>query len=393
MTRGKPRGIENAVWFAGGREGEREALPERRSPKRSTAALFAIACAASGCGGRGSAGTRPAAVSAPKLAPANPEAVREFDIAMGALRRGSDLGGPEGNRRAEAHLRSAVKRDPRLWEAWHNLGAVLYRRGDDEGAAEAFSRALALRPAHLPALAARADYESALRTAPGNPAMRARAASLLREMGRAGDAEDVLREGLRRSGGSSPIYLELGLVYLAQHKNQLAELILSKAAALDAKNPAIYNALALVSMERHRDQEAFERWDRATALDPGFLDARFNMASVLIDAGDYARARTELDAVLTARPDDLGAMVALGIAHRGLGDHKKARSLWSDVVNRAPPRASIRGDALFNLARLEMDFVMDEKSSRAALDRFLQESPANHPKRKEAEERRKELGQ
>jgi hypothetical protein len=40
-----------------------------------------------------------------------------------------------------------------------------------------------------------------------------------------------------------------------------------------------------------------------------------------------------------------------------------------------------------------MDFVMDEKSSTAALDRFLQESPQNHPKRKEAEERRKELGQ
>jgi hypothetical protein len=36
---------------------------------------------------------------------------------------------------------------------------------------------------------------------------------------------------------------------------------------------------------------------------------------------------------------------------------------------------------------------MNEKKAKDALDRFLQESPRKHPKRSEAEERRKELGQ
>lgn len=115
-------------------------------------------------------------------------------------------------------------------------------------------------------------------------------------------------------------------------------------------------------------------------------------SSILIDAGDYGRARTELEAVVAKRPDDLGAKVALGVAHRGLGDLERARALWDDVVRAAPRKSPVRADALFNLAILEMDFAMDEKKAAAALDRYLQESPRAHPRRQEAEERKKDLG-
>lgn len=339
----------------------------------------------------------------PVLPPADPEAVREFDSALRALR----LGGPEADQRAAARLRRAIKRDGSLWEAWYDLGVVLFRQGDDEGAAEAYSKALSVNPAHTPALLARAeayrrmgevkkaraDYEDVLRRNPDSAQAYARAASLLREAGENEDALDILRQALTAVGGTSQIYVELGLVYLAQGRDDLAELVLTKASALDDKNPAIWNALALVSLGRSRDQEAFERFDRATSLDPNFYDARFNVASVLIDAGDYARAESELQAVMTAHPDDLSAKVALGVCERGLGKNQRARALWNDVVKAAPRHSRVRGDALFNLAVLEQDFAMDEKKAKAALDRFLQESPRNHPKRKEAKERRKELGQ
>lgn len=342
-------------------------------------------------------------VETPKLPPADPQAVREMQAGLRALR----LGGPEANEKALTRLREAVRRDPRLWEAWHNVGAVLFAQGDDEGAAQAFGRALDVNPAHTPSLEARAeayrragegkrarkDYDEVMRRSPDDPRAYARAASFLREAGEHEDALEVLRDALRVVGASPPIYVELGLVYLAQGREDLAELVLTKAAALDDKNPAIYNALALVAMERGRDQDAFERFDRASALDPSFLDARFNVASVLIDAGDYARARSELEAVVAKRPDDFGAKVALGVAHRGLGELDRARGLWDDVVRSAPRRSVVRGDALFNLAVLEMDFAMAEKKAKTALDRFLQESPRGHTKRAEAEERRKELGQ
>jgi tetratricopeptide (TPR) repeat protein len=239
---------------------------------------------------------------------------------------------------------------------------------------------------------ARADYQEVIKRSPSDPRAYARSASLLREAGAHEDALDLLREALRTAGANGPIYVELGLVYLAQGKADLAELVLSKAAALDEKNPAIHNALALVAMGRGRDQEAFERFDRASSLDPDFLDARFNVASVLIDAGDYARARSELESVVSRRPEDLAARVALGAAERGLGDLARARATWQEVVRSAPRRSAVRGDALYNLAVLEMDFAMDEKKAAQALDRFLQESPRAHPRRADAAERRKELG-
>jgi tetratricopeptide (TPR) repeat protein len=369
----------------------------------SRAALAVLLAAAACGGGQHVAAQGHATPKAPVLPKADPEAVREFRAAVRAMR----LGGPDAAAKAEQRLRAAVARDARMWEGWYDLGIVLFAEGDDEGAADAFGRALAVNPAHTPALLgraeayrragdpkrARADYQEVVRRSPNDPQAYARAASLLRESGSYEDALDILREALRVVGGSSPVDLELGLVYLAQGRDELAELVLGKAAALDPKNPAIWNALALVSMARGRDQEAFERFDKASALDPDFLDARFNVASVAIDAGDYARAKTELEAVVAKRPDDLDAQVALGIAHRGLGEKDQARTLWEDVVKNAPRHSRVRGDALYNLAVLEQDFAMDEKKAIAALDRFLQESPQSHPKRKEAEERRKELGQ
>jgi Tfp pilus assembly protein PilF len=373
----------------------------------SNVALPLLVALAVACGGSSSEGPRrprgPKVVATPKLPPADPDAVRDMDAALRALERG----GPDAGERALERLRVAVKKDPRLWEAWHDLGVVQFSEGDDDAAAGAFSRALAVNPAHTPSLKARAealrragekkkaraDYKEVLERSPNDVQAYARMASLLREMGELEDAVDLLRDALRAVGGRAPIYVELGLVYLAQGRDDLAELVLSKAAQLDEKNPDIWNALAMVAMERGRDQEAFERFDKASALAPDFLDARFNVASVLIDAGDYARARSELEAVVAKRPDDLGARVALGVAHRGLGEQDRARAIWQDVVKAAPRHSAVRGDALFNLAVLEQDFAMNEKKARAALDRFLQESPRNHPKRAEAEERRKELGQ
>lgn len=361
--------------------------------------LLAAVLALPACGPASKGGGK-AVIETPKLPPVKPEALREFDAALRALRR---------DRRARAidRLRAAVAIDPSLWEAWHDLGVLLFRAGDDRGATDAFGRALKVNRAHTPSLLARAearrragdaaaarrDYEAVLEREPESLSTYARLASLLREEGEHEDGLEVLREALRVAGADSSIYVELGLIYLAQGRDELAELVLTKAAALDAESPAIHNALALVALEAGDDQLAFNRFDKATALDPRFVDARYNTAAVLIDAGDYARAAAELEAVTKQSPDDFAAQVALGVCARGLGELPRARRIWSKVVERAPSGSRARDDALYNLAVLEMDFEMNDAKARAALDRFLQEASSDHPKRSRAEERRKELGQ
>ncbi|MBL9014381.1 MAG: tetratricopeptide repeat protein [Myxococcales bacterium] len=371
--------------------------------------LLAAAVSLGACGQSATRNIGPGGKKVVKLDPVNPKAAREFEAAMRAMR----LGGPESGETAKARLKAALEIDPKLWEAWHDLGVIAWRDGEDTAAVEAFTRALAIKKDHMPTLLARAeanrragnkkdaraDYEAALRaTEEDDPNRRdaaARLASLLRDFGDYDDAVSVLRDTVRLSGINSKIYTELGLIYIQQKRLDLAQLVLAKAVELDdkdKKDPAIYNALALLAQRQGKAQEAFERFDYAASLDASYIDARFNKAAVLLDAGDYARAKAELSVIVEKKPDDHAAWVALGVAQRGLKDFDGARRTWDKVIKEAPRRSTARADALFDKAILKIDFTNDIPGGKADLDLYMQESPAGHAKRQAAEEKRKELG-
>ncbi len=371
------------------------------------AALAILLAALVACGGsvkdRTRAGGRPVVK---KLDPVNPRAAKAFENGMRALR----LGGPEAYETAKARLKEAIDLDGKLWEAHHNLGAIAYREGEDDAAIEHFTKALAINKAHTPSLLARAeahrraghkrdaraDYEAALReTEEDDPSRRdasARLASMLRDAGEYDDAVTILRETVRVHGVNAKIYTELGLIYIQQKRPELAQLVLAKAIELDAKDPAIYNALAMLAQRNGKAQEAFQLFDQAVSLDASYIDARFNKATVLLDAGDYQRAKVELSAIVERRPDDYAAQVALGVAHRGLKEHEAARKTWDRVIKEAPRRGTARADAMFNLALLKLDFLQDTAGGKTELERYLQDAPSSHAKRQIAEEKRKELG-
>ena len=341
-----------------------------------------------------------------KLERVNPKAAREFEAAMRALR----LGGPEANETAKARLKAALEIDSKLWEAWHDLGVLSYKDGEDDAAIEAFTKALAVNAGHTPTLLARAeanrraghkkdaraDYEAALRSTdeddPNRRDAATRLASLLRDFGDFDDAVAVLRDTVRLSGVNAKIYTELGLVYIQQQRLDLAQLVLAKAVELDSKDPAIYNAFALLAQRLGKAQEAFDYFDKAASLDPNYLDARFNKASVLLDAGDYARAKAELLTIVQKAPDDYAAQVSLGVAYRGLKEFPDAKRTWEKVIKEAPRRSRARADAMFDVAVLKLDFMEDPAGGKADLERYLQEAPTGHAKRQAAEEKRKELG-
>ena len=358
------------------------------------------------CGGSSANRIGPGKTKTVKLDPVNPKAAKEFEAAMRALR----LGGPEANETAKARLKASLEIDGKLWEAWHDLGAIAYKDGEDDVAIEAFSKALSINPSHTSTLLgraeanrragkkkdARSDYEAALRTTeeddPNRRDAAARLASLLRDFGDFDDAVAVLRDTVRLSGINAKIYTELGLIYIQQKRPELAQLVLAKALELDAKDPAIYNAFALLAMKQGKAQEAFLRFEQAVEIDANYIDARFNKASVLLDAGDYARAKAELSAVVEKRPDDHAAQVSLGVAHRGLKEFAEAKRTWDKVIKDAGKRSTARADALFNVAILKLDYQNDAAGGKADLERYLQEAPSSHAKRSAAEEKRKELG-
>lgn len=373
------------------------------------AALVWLAAAVLGCGGGGAA-KRPTAggpgAAAVKRDPIKPAAARELEAGLRALR----LGGAEAPATAKARFQEAVRADDSLWEAWHNLGVLAYRDLADDEAVAAFGKALERNPGHVQSLLGRAesarrlgrqkdargDYEAVIKALDDDDPLRrdaaARLASLLRDQGQHDDAIEVLRATLRVSGANARVYSELGQIYIAQKRLDLAQLVLAKALELDAKDPGVYNALAILALRQGKAQEAFERFDRAVSLDANYVDARINKAAVLLDAGDYSRAKQELTLALEKRPDDLAAQVSLGVALRGLKDYPQAKKMWERVVKSSGRRDTEHADALFNLALLKSDFLEDIPGAKADLDQYMQDAPTSHGKRQAAEEKRKELG-
>lgn len=337
--------------------------------------------------------------------PVKPAAMKEFESAMRATR----LGGPEASETARARLKAALKIDSSIWEAWHDLGVIAWKEGEDEEAIDDFTKALAGNREHTPSLLGRAeanrraghkkeaksDYNAAMKLMtdddPNRGDAAARLASLMRDAGDYDDAVEVLRESIRVSGVSARIYTELGQIYIAQKRLELAQLVLAKALEIDAKDPTVYNALALLAQRQGKSQEAFERFDQAASLDATYIDARFNKASVLLDAGDYARAKAELAAIVEKKPDDYAAQVSLGVAHRGLKELPEARKVWERVIKDAPKRSTPRADAMWNLALLKIDFMEDIPGGKTELERYMQEAPTSHAKRQEAENKCKEV--
>jgi tetratricopeptide (TPR) repeat protein len=367
--------------------------------------LVVLLIALAACGGSTTRNVRGGRTATEKREPIKPAAMKEYEAAMRAIR----LGGPEASETARARLRSALKIDSSIWEAWYNLGVIAWREGEDEEAIEDFSKALSQNGGHTPTLMARAeafrragkkkeargDYQDAIKGMedddPNRRDVAARLASLLRDAGDYEDAVEVLRETVRLSGTNARIYTELGQIYIAQKRLELAQLVLAKALELDAKDPAVYNALALLAQRQGKAQEAFERYDQAVSLDATYSDARFNKATVLLDAGDYARAKTELVAIVEKKQDDYAALVSLAVAHRGLKEFPEARKAFERVIKDAPRRSSARADAMWNLAILKLDFVQDQAGGKTELERYLQEAPTSHVKHQEAEELCKQL--
>jgi tetratricopeptide (TPR) repeat protein len=340
-----------------------------------------------------------------KRDPVKAAAYKEFEAAMRAFR----LGGPEAAETAKTRLKNAVKEDGTLWEAYFDLGTIAWKEGDDDEAIAAFTHALDVNKGHTASLMARAeahrraghkkeagdDYKTAIKNMeeddPNRKDTAARLASLLRDTGDYDDAVEVLRDTVRTSGINAKIYTELGQIYLAQRRLELAQLVLAKALALDGKDPTIYNALALLAARQGKAQESFQLFDQAASMDANYIDARFNKAAVLLDAGDYSRAKVELAAIVEKRPDDYAAQVALGVAQRGLKEFPEAKKTWERVIKEAGKRSTVRADAMWNLATLKLDFTEDAAGGKADLERYLQEAPSSHARHQDAENKCKEV--
>lgn len=355
----------------------------------------------SACGHKAAApGAVPKPIAAAVLPQVGAEARAEFEAALRLLKVGK-----KQHAEARAHLLKATQLDPKFYEAWHNLGWLDASRGNFARAASAFRRALEIQPGSRETALALAEtwrragyskkaaalYGERLAAEPGDMELRNRYIQVLRD---GGDLEEALKQTkitLGQVGENTAqtvlAYNSLGLIYYKMEKLELAETALRKALDLDGQSAFVWNNLGLVAFARGRDQEAFLNFQKASELDPKYVEARLNKAIIFMDCGDYKHARAELQRAVDASPADANAYVALGVAARGDGKLDEARRSYEKALELEPEH----GPALYDLGILFMEFDKDPDKAIESFNQFLEVADADDPRRKDVEQRLKEL--
>jgi tetratricopeptide (TPR) repeat protein len=344
----------------------------------------------------------PGAIAPAPLPKVKPDARAAFDEGVHAMNAPGD-----GLNEARSRFRAAVKADDHLFEAWHNLGVVEARLGHWDAAAEAFQRALVLQPASRPTVIALGEawgragrwaeaadlYGRRLAAASAganDPDLRLHRVQALRESGKTAEAQEELRALLAKDSKNAAAFNALGLVYYRMDKLALAESAFRRAIELEPRakaTAAVWNNLGLVALGKGRDQEAFAAFAQAAELDRGHREAHVNQALVYLDCGDYTRAERELRRALDIHADDPDALVALGVALRGLKRFDEARAAYERALVLRPEHPP----ALYDLGVLYMDFQPDKTKARDSLTRYRKLASPSDPKRADATARLREL--
>ncbi len=106
-----------------------------------------------------------------------------------------------------------------------------------------------------------------------------------------------------------------------------AEALYLRALQADDGNAYAQAALGHLLGARGEWAAARERLERAIALEPAEPAFAFALRSARLQLGDHAAMERELEAELSARPDDLHALMALGEVLLSRGAHEQARAL------------------------------------------------------------------
>ena len=210
---------------------------------------------------------------------------------------------------AESLLKKAIRRDPKNYQAWFDLGFVYNRLRRTEDSIHAYRQSVAAKPdvfesnLNLGLMLARSNSPEAEQFL--------RAAAKLKPT-------DHIEEGQARA------WLSLGHL-LENTKPDDALDAYQKAAALTPKDPEPHLSAGLLR-ERRKDFPGAEvEYKQVLVLDPHSSEAVIGLTNIYMKSGRVAEAEPLLRQLATDRPDDAGIHLQLGRVLAAQG--KKAEAI------------------------------------------------------------------
>ena len=259
-------------------------------------------------------------------------------LAKSAYARAVDLERKGNDAAALSLLWQAAGFSPRDAEIQNHLGEALQRVGALGAAADAFQRALALRPDFQKAAnnlvltlvqagrgAEALERARALVAAsPDDPARAFTLGLALSEQ----DVEEAIktfRRVLERAPRHTLARYNLALVL--QKADRLPEAVaeLDRAIAIDPR-PEAYYTLGVIYWHQGELDRAVRALNAAIATQPDYASAHYTLGAVLKDRREYGKAAESLRRALALKPELAGAYVTLASVLRLSGDDRGANA-------------------------------------------------------------------
>lgn len=170
------------------------------------------------------------------------------------------------------------------------MGDEMFQRGDVEGAAQAFQKALEQDPV--------------------SEQIHLKLALCFSRLHRPGEALAMLQEAIHIAPDFAEAHHQAGLVLMKQGNFRDAADHFAELTRLKPQQASAYNGLGLALARMGKLPLAATHFAAAARLNPRYLEARFNLAQVQAQLGQRTEAAAELDRLLQLNPQFQAARVA-----------------------------------------------------------------------------------
>jgi Tfp pilus assembly protein PilF len=256
---------------------------------------------------------------------------------------------------AKAAFTDATKADPKAYQAFHALGVVQERLGD-ASCVSSYKAAYAIVPDWAPAIAAHALYlarkgnpseaESLLaakrKELPSSAGVIAALAEIKSMQRDTGSAQQLAQEALKKDSDYRPAMVTLARDH---YRNRRLDLALYALVAIldgfgennpprDKDNADAHYLRGLIQKEEGLRGPAMDAFKRAVALRPDMVEARVELASFYLEAGNATDALPLLEGALRFDPGHVVANLMVGDCYRLQGRFEEARQRFDWVAQK-----------------------------------------------------------
>jgi tetratricopeptide (TPR) repeat protein len=216
----------------------------------------------------------------------------------------------------ETLWRDTLRKNPGAWLAHNNLGNVLAGRGDLQGAIEAFSRAVEVKPDYAMAYFNRGTSRSGLGQIDGALEDLDRALEIDPDLAEAHVNRALLREGRGEMQAALNDYL--------------------RALEIAPWSHAAHSNLGNLYRKLGQPDRALAEYEEALRINPGYAKAWNNRGSLRVEQGDFERALGDFDEALRLDPGVAAVHKNRGLANGNLGRYVEAVADYTRALEIAP---------------------------------------------------------